>query len=219
MANRSEWHGHRLAVLPPGESWLAGAPRRPTASEEDRGDRFPIDRPIDRPIDVADRPTARLATAPRTSRPSESMTAQAVSAAGSRRGGALLAVLGLSALITIIVGRHSGPVADPPPLPEQPSHVITALSRTQETTLRVHVGEYIKFALPAGLTYSTVIEQPTTASPAVEALALPGQQPQLRADTTGHAFVEVLAEPTCPATSSCPDLRKVAGGLDVTVLP
>jgi hypothetical protein len=29
----------------------------------------------------------------------------------------------------------------------------------------------------------------------------------------------VLSEPTCSATSTCPDLRKVAGGLDVTILP
>ncbi len=202
MAERYAWHGHRLAMLPPGESWLVGGARP----------RQPIDDVLDRSSEWSD-----LLAEPR-----EVVAPPPVSAApanDSRRWVVVLTGLGLAALITIIAAHRSGQVADPPPLPEQPSHVITALSPVQNTTVLVHVGDYIRFELPAGRAYSTVIEQLKVQAPSIEALTLPGQQPELRADTTGHAFVEVLTEPLCPTAMTCPDRRTLAGGLDITVLP
>jgi hypothetical protein len=97
--------------------------------------------------------------------------------------------------------------------------VISALSKDPGTTLSVHVGEYIRLALPDGSIYSTVVEQPGADTSVITDLKLPGQQPQLRADTTGHAIVEVMSEPACPDGADCPDHRTLLGMLDITVTP
>ena len=65
------------------------------------------------------------------------------------------------------------------------------------------------------------IEQPAggDTTPVLEALSLPGQQPQMRADSVGNAVVEVMAEPVCTQQNGCPDERKLLGALDVTITP
>lgn len=218
MADRPAWHGHRLAVLPSGESWLSGGERRCTPVSWD-GDPWPFDGPDELEARATQACGAQPAGMPGSA---AGMGARCTRAQGSRhpaRGPALLVLLGLAALVTIIAGRHSGDGAQPAPLPEPPSQVISSLSRSQPVPVKARVGEYIKLRLPDGHSYSTVLEQPGTGAPVVEALTLPGQQPQLRADGTGHAVVEVMAEPTCPQPNSCPDQRKLLGGLDVTVTP
>lgn len=132
---------------------------------------------------------------------------------------AMLLVLALAALTTIVLGRLPRSGSEPPPLPEPPAQVISAVSRAHQTVVNVHVGGYIRFQLPGDRAYSTIVEQPATPVPVVEAFALPGQQPQLRADAAGHAVVEVMGEPICSQPDGCPDQRTLLGALDVTVTP
>jgi hypothetical protein len=132
---------------------------------------------------------------------------------------ALLAVLAIAAISTIVTASLDAKAKEPAPLPEAPSHVVTTMSRGAGTALRIHVGEYLRLDLPGGSSYSTVVEQPGTDKSVVTDLKLPGQQPQLRADTTGHAIVEVMSEPVCPSSESCPAVRTLVGMLDVTVTP
>ncbi len=211
MADAKQWHGHRLTPLPPGERWLVGnarSPQPPAAAtgpqrEDDRDDPWLFGL-TDRDITVAPAPAARAAASP---------------ARGSWRGPAALVVLGLAALLTIFLAHRTGPASEPAPLPEAPSSVITSLSRTAAQQVTVHVGDYIRFELPGGRTYSAVIEQSGIPTPVLESLDLPGQQPQLRADSAGHAYLEVMQEPTCSDPDACPDRRTLVGGVSVTVTP
>ena len=86
-------------------------------------------------------------------------------------------------------------------------------------TASIRVGEYLDFQLPSGRTYSTVLEQPSTQIPVVEALTLPGQQPQLRADSAGHAVIEVMSAPVCTNPDGCADQRTLLGTVELTVTP
>jgi hypothetical protein len=200
MAEKSAWRGHQLNLLPEGESWLTGAPRVDVESTAPK-DGWPFDAFSD------DEP----APARQPVRPTTTTT--------SWRSTALLALLGLAALITIVVVNSSGKAKDPAPLPEAPGHVITALSKGPGTKLGLHVGEYVRLALPAAGTYSTVVEQSHSDDSVITDLKLPGQQPQLRADTTGHAIVEVMSEPVCADPENCSGARTLVGMLDVTVTP
>jgi hypothetical protein len=132
---------------------------------------------------------------------------------------AILGLLGIAALVTIFVGGGSGKTAEPPPLPAAPTTIIRTVSRDTPTALRVQVGQYLVLDLPTGHSYSTVVEQTSTADPVVEDLKLPGQLPQLRADRSGHATVQVMSEPVCDSSGTCPDRRTLFGTLDVTVTP
>ena len=193
----SEWYGHRLTVLPPGDSWLkraedseTTAPLEPVAAEQHGGAQPP--------------------------EPAAAATSSWLSAV-------VLALLGIAALITIVVAGGSGRTADPAPLPQVPGEIITALTAAQVRPVHIRVGDYLQLQLPAGRTYSTVVEQSSTTTFVVEDLKLPGQQPRLRADNPGHATVQVMSEPVCAAigaggpTDSCPDQRLLLGTLDVTV--
>jgi hypothetical protein len=199
----SEWYGHRLTVLPPGDSWLrraddseTTAPLEPVAAEQQHGDAQPL---------------------PLQPEPAAATTSSWLSAV-------VLAVLGIAALITIVVAGGSGRTADPAPLPQVPGEIITALTTAQVRPLHIHVGDYLQLQLPTGRIYSTVVEQSSTTTFVVEDLKLPGQQPRLRADNPGHATVQVMSEPVCATsaaggpTDSCPDQRLLLGTLDVTVM-
>ncbi len=137
--------------------------------------------------------------------------------ANERRTLALLCLVSAASLATIVLARPSGTPPEPAPLPAPPSHTITAVSRAHAATVSIRVGEYLQFQLPAGRTYSTVLEQPSGQVPVVEALTLPGQQPQLRADSAGHAVIEVMSAPACDNPEGCPDQRTLLGRVDVTV--
>ncbi|HEX4017669.1 MAG TPA: hypothetical protein VHX15_13125 [Frankiaceae bacterium] len=193
------WHGHQLRPLPPGESWLSGGAR-------------PV-RPVP-PVEYDDTWLFDAAEAPRAA---ASTAVQAPPA--SRRTAVFLVVVSLAAIITIIAARRTGAPAEPAPLPAPPSHAITAVSRAHPTTASIRVGEYLEFRLPAGRTYSTVLEQPSGQIPVVEALTLPGQQPQLRADSAGHAVIEVMSSPVCNNLDGCPDQRTLLGTVQLTVVP
>jgi hypothetical protein len=138
--------------------------------------------------------------------------------ANGRRTGVILAAVSLAAIITIVVSRQRGAPPEPAALPAPPSHVITAVSRTEVTSASIQVGEYLDLRLPGARTYSTVLEQ-TGQVPVVEALTLPGQQPQLRADSTGHAVIEVMSSPICTNSDGCAYQRTLVGTLDLTVTP
>jgi hypothetical protein len=129
----------------------------------------------------------------------------------------ILAALGVGALVTIFVAGGSGKITEPPPLPAAPAKIIRTVSRTQITVLKVQVGQYLVLDLPAGRTYSTVVEQTGSPGSVLEDLKLPGQLPQLRADSAGRATVEVMWEPVCENPGTCPDRRRLLGTLDVTV--
>ena len=131
----------------------------------------------------------------------------------------VLAVLGIGALITIFVARGSGKIVEPAPLPEAPSKIIRTVSSAASTAVHVQVGEYVVLDLPAGRAYSTVVEQTSAQKSVINDLHLPGQPPQLRADTPGHATVEVMSEPICAGSATCPDRRTLLGTLDITVTP
>lgn len=139
--------------------------------------------------------------------------------ADARRTLALLILVSLAAIATIIFTRRSGPPPEPAPLPAPPSHTITAVSRAQVATVSIRVGEYLEFQLPSGRNYSTVLEQSPGQAPVVEALTLPGQQPQLRADSAGHAVIEVMSAPVCNNPAGCPDQRTLLGTVRLTVTP
>jgi hypothetical protein len=193
----SEWHGHRLSVLPPGESWLIG-PRR----AED----FKATAPQEPVTAGAPHEDAQLVP-----------PAPAAATGRSWPSAVALAVLGVAALITIIVAGSSGRSADPAPLPPTPGKIITTLTTEQAVRVPIRVGEFIQLQLPAGRTYSTVVEQSSTTTFVIEDLKLPGQQPQLRADNPGHATVEVMSEPVCATTDNCVGKRTLLGTLDVDV--
>jgi hypothetical protein len=192
MGERSQPQGHRLRPLTPTDSWLIGG-----AS---------VEREIIVPQQAGRGSRSRVLQAPPV-------------ANKSWLSAVVLAVLGIAALITIFVSRGSGKIAEPAPLPEAPGKTVTTLTTTTSTVLRVQVGEYVRLALPAGHIYSTVVEQASTANPVIEDLKLPGQQPQLRADTSGHATVEVMSEPICTPSGTCTGRRTLYGTLDVTVAP
>jgi hypothetical protein len=139
--------------------------------------------------------------------------------ADARRTLAFLILVSLAAITTIVFARRSGAPPEPAPLPAPPSHTITAVSRAHASTASIHVGDYLEFRLPSGRTYSAVLEQPSGQVPVVEALALPGQQPQLRADSAGHAVIEVMSAPVCDQPGGCPDQRTLLGAVDLTVAP
>jgi hypothetical protein len=139
--------------------------------------------------------------------------------ADARRTTAALIVVSLAAILTIVFARRTGGPAEPKPLPAPPSHVITSVSRTQATTASISVGDYLDFRLASGRSYSTVLEQPSGQIPVVEALTLPGQQPQLRADSTGHAVIEVMSSPVCANPDGCADQRTLLGTVELTVTP
>jgi hypothetical protein len=188
---------HTLRPLPQGESWFTGGQRRrPTVRYDDPWLFDQLE------------PTGASASAP----------AQAPAGNG-RRTIAFLALVSLAAIVTIIVVRQSGAPAEPAPLPAPPSHVITAVTRAQATTASIHVGEYLIFQLPGGRAYSTVLEQPSSQLPVAEALTLPGQQPQLRADSAGHAVIEVMSSPICNQPDGCAYERTFLGTVDLTVTP
>ena len=131
----------------------------------------------------------------------------------------MLIAVSVAAILTIIFVRHSGSPAEPAPLPTPPSQVITSVSRTQATTANIRVGDYLEFRLASGRTYSTVLEQPSGQIPVVEAMTLPGQQPQLRADSAGHAVIEVMSSPECASSDGCADQRTLVGTVELTVTP
>jgi hypothetical protein len=203
----STWQGHALRPLPDGESWFSGGERRP---------RLPAQ--ISYPdLDLLDDPWL-FGEAPSSPAGSGSRAPAAPAASpNTRRSVALLILVSLAAIATIFYARHSGPPPEPTPLPAPPSHVITAVSRAQATTANIRVGDYLDFRLPDGRTYSTVLEQPAGQIPVVEALTLPGQQPQLRADSAGHAVIEVMSAPICNNPDGCPDQRSLLGTVDLTV--
>jgi hypothetical protein len=203
----SAWHGHALRPLPSGESWFSGGERQPFIAPQRTQHHDTL---VDDLEDIwsfdADRTAAHAVATP-----------AAASPRGARRTGALLIAVSLAAILTIIFARRTGSPAEPAPLPAPPSHVITSVSRTLATTATIRVGDYLNFQLPAGRTYSTVLEQPSGPVPVVEALTLPGQQPQLRADSAGHAVIEVMAAPVCADPDGCPDQRSLLGTVELTV--
>jgi hypothetical protein len=187
----STWHGHTLRPLPAGESWFSGGER------------------------------VRTRTAVLVALPAAAQAAPAAPAAppNARRTLTFLILVSLAAIATIVFARRSGAPSEPAPLPAPPSHVITTVSRAQAAAASIRVGEYLEFRLPSGRTYSTVLEQPSGQVPVVEALTLPGQQPQLRADSAGHAVIEVMSAPVCNDPEGCPDQRTLLGTVDLTVAP
>lgn len=189
----AEPRGPALRPLPTGESWFSGGERRPRIPQQATYRPDPG-------------PTAPASPAPATP-------------ANGWRTTALLAVVGVAAIVTIVLARRSGPPPEPAALPTPPSHVITAVSRAEATAASVHVGEYVDFRLPGGRTYSTVLEQSSTQVPVVEALTLPGQQPQLRADSAGHAVIEVMSSPECTDSDGCAYQRALVGTVELTVTP
>ncbi len=207
----SQWSGHRLAPLPLGQSWLRGGERRPPQPRQPSPpDGTPATTGQPWAFETWDEPgtvLTRQAVRPATTAPATSPWRALI----------VLGLLGLAAILTIVIASRADPVKEPAPLPEAPSHVITALTRSHPTEVRARVGEYVRFALPDGRTYTTVIEQTSASTPPVSALNLPGQQPQLRADSVGRALVEVLAEPTCPDPESCPDRRTLLGAVQIVV--
>src|SRR5690242_16779444 len=134
MADRHEWHGHRLMPLPPGQNWLTGGerqvapPENPPKPADDWDDPWIFDQ-VDSDIAVAPPRVAKATPSP--------------AVANSRRGVALLVLLGIAAIITIFVARQKGAAGDPDPLPEPPSSIITSLSRTSHQQVAVHVGDYV----------------------------------------------------------------------------
>ncbi len=204
------WNGHVLRPLPEGQSWFAGGERRPRMPEpitfpeiaSDGLDDFWI-------FDESD--AAPAASGGRAAAPAIP--------ADARRTLGYLILVSLAAIATIIFARRSGAPPEPAPLPAPPSHAITAVSRAHVTTASIRVGEYLQFQLPSGRTYSTVLEQPSSQVPVVEALTLPGQQPQLRADSAGHAVIEVMSAPVCNNSDGCPDQRSLLGTVQLTVTP
>lgn len=204
------WHGHTLRPLTGGESWFSGGERKVRI----------IAQPADRD-DVLDRPLEDFWTFQEFQLASSSRAADAAPAdqANVRRTAALLIAVSLAAIITIIVARRTGPPPEPAALPAPPSHVITAVSRTQPTAASIRVGDYLDFQLPDGRTYSAVLEQPSSQVPVVEAMTLPGQQPQLRGDSAGHAVIEVMSAPVCGNPDGCPDQRTLLGTVELTVSP
>ena len=213
MADRrggaSAWHGHTVRPLPSGESWFSGGERpRIIAQPVRHHDTF--DRSVEDFWTFEEFQAAISGT---------QATAAPARPASVRRTAALLIAVSLAALVTIFVAHRGGGTPEPAPLPAPPSHVISAVSRTQATTASIRVGDYLDFRLPAGRTYSTVLEQPTSQIPVVEAMTLPGQEPQLRADSAGRAVIEVMAAPLCSNPDGCPDQRTLVGTVDLTVTP
>lgn len=189
--------GHTLRPLPEGESWFTGGQRQqPTVRYDDP---WLFDQ-LEAPRSSASAPAP-------------------VPEGNGRRTLVFLALVSLAAIVTIIVARQSGAPAEPAALPAPPSHVITAVTRAQATTARIHVGEYLIFQLPGRRAYSTVLEQPSSQPPVAEALALPGQQPQLLADSAGHAVIEVMSSPICNEPDGCAYERTFVGTVDLTVTP
>jgi hypothetical protein len=192
MGERSQQPGRRLSAPAPTDGWLIGGGS--------------VEREITVPQQAGPASRPRLLEMP-------------TPANKSWLSAAVLAVLGIAALITIFVSRGSGKIAEPAPLPEAPSTTVTTLTPRASTEVRVQVGEYVRLALPAGHTYSTVVEQASPANPVIEDLKLPGQQPQLRSDASGHATVEVMSEPICTPSGTCTGRRTLYGTMDVTVTP
>ena len=50
-------------------------------------------------------------------------------------------------------------------------------------------------------------------------MTLPGQQPQLRADSAGHAVIEVMSSPECTNSDGCADQRTLVGTVELNVTP
>jgi hypothetical protein len=208
----STWHGHLVRPLPSGESWFLGGGRRPTIAPQptylhDTFDHSYDD--IDNDIDngaFETHPVAAGSAAPAVP-------------ANARRTALMLIVVSAAAILTIIFVRRTGSPAEPAPLPTPPSHVITSVSRTQATAASIRVGDYLEFRLASGRTYSTVLEQPSGQIPVVEAMTLPGQQPQLRADSAGQAVIEVMSSPECANPDGCADQRTLVGTVELTVTP
>jgi hypothetical protein len=211
MADRS---GPTLRPLPAGESWLSGGEPRPYIAPQPVYRHDTVQCPPDDPwcfddlngFDGLDGAGSAAVASP-----------VSTNSASGRRTGAILAVVSLAAIATIVFARRTGPAPEPAALPTPPSHVITAVSRTQATPASIRVGEYLDFRLPSGLTYSTVVEQSSTQVPVIEALTLPGQQPQLRADSAGHAVIEVMSSPVCTDPDGCAYQRTLLGTVDLTV--
>jgi hypothetical protein len=204
----SAWHGHLVRPLPSGESWFAGGERRPTIASQRTHLHDTFDRTFDDDFAAAfeARPVAAASAAPAVP-------------ANARRTAVMLIAVSVAAILTIIFVRHSGSPAEPAPLPTPPSQVITSVSRTQATTASIRVGDYLEFRLASGRIYSTVLEQPSGQIPVVEAMTLPGQQPQLRADSAGHAVIEVMSSPECASSDGCADQRTLVGTVELTVTP
>jgi hypothetical protein len=209
------WLGHVLRPLPDGQSWFSGGERRP-----------PMPAPItypELPASLQQHPAFDddfwLLEDADSASTSSGRTAAPAAPANARRTLGFLILVSIAAIATIIFARRSGAPPEPAPLPAPPSHTITAVSRADATTASIRVGEYLEFRLPSGRTYSTVLEQPSGQIPVVEALTLPGQQPQLRADSAGHAVIEVMSAPVCNNPDGCPDQRSLLGTVHLTVTP
>lgn len=205
MADRMQWHGHRLSALPEGESWLSGGERR-SAPEGWVADPWPFDAMTE--LDALE-----------TGHSQPQASASEAGDARSNRGGLALALLGVAAIITIMVARRSGPPDEPAPLPAPPSQTISSLTRAHLTPVTAHVGDYINFQLPAGRSYEAALEQPGSQTPVVEQLNVPGQEPQLRIDSVGNAVVEVMSSPVCASPNGCPDQSELIGGIQISVQP
>jgi hypothetical protein len=204
------WHGHTLRPLPSGESWFSGGERPPTIASQPIYRHDVLDEPFDDGWWFGE-PT--VATAPSTTGSEPAIPASA------RRTAVLLILVIVGSIVTIVFARQSGGPAEPAALPTPPSHVITSVSRTHATTASIRVGEYLDFRLPNGRTYSTVLEQPASQVPVVEALTLPGQQPELRADSAGLAVIEVMSSPVCTNPDGCGYPRTLVGTVELTVTP
>jgi hypothetical protein len=204
----SAWHGHLVRPLPSGESWFHGGERRPTIAAQRTHLHDTLDDMFGAGYEsaFATHPVAAGSAAP------------AVPANG-RRTALMLIVVSVAAILTIVFARRTGSPAEPAPLPAPPSHVITSVSRTQATTASIRVGDYLEFRLASGRTYSTVLEQPPGQIPVIEAMTLPGQQPQLRADSAGQAVIEVMSSPACANPDGCADQRILVGTVELTVTP
>jgi hypothetical protein len=207
------WHGHTLRPLPSGDSWFSGGQRQPRIVAQPPSPHDALDALDALLEDLWSFEEFRAASSAAVAAPASAGPANA------RRTGALLLVVILTAIATIFFAHRTGGSSEPAPLPAPPSHVITAVSRTQPTAASIRVGDYLDFQLPGGRTYSTVLEQPTSQTPVVEAIALPGQQPQLRGDSAGRAVIEVMSAPLCTNPDGCPDQRTLLGTVDLTVTP
>jgi hypothetical protein len=210
----TSWLGHTLRPLPTGESWFSGGERRPHIAAQPVYRHDTLDYPTGDLWSFDELEDLRAAGPAVVAPPAKGSSANS---ANGRRAGVLLAVVSVAAIATIVIARRTGPPPEPAALPTPPSHVITAVSRGEATSANIRVGEYLDFQLPTGRTYSTVLEQSSTRVPVVEALTLPGQQPQLRADSAGHAVIEVMSSPVCNDPDGCAFQRTLVGTVELTV--